>query len=63
MFDMNMEKKMLYFVSVDNIIYEREMDIPITNDVKVVIVRASGTVSGICFFLKFIISISCHYNS
>ena len=45
-FDVNMEKRIIYFVTEINTIYRRPIDLPIENDMREIIVEASGNISG-----------------
>jgi hypothetical protein len=49
MFDMDMEKRIFFFATESNTIYRRPIDLPIENDMKEVIVSASGNISGIIY--------------
>lgn len=46
MFDMDMADRMLYYVSADNTIYSRPIDLPMTDDATELIVEAAGDITG-----------------
>lgn len=41
-----MENRIIYFATVSNTIYKRPLDLPLENDVKELVVVASGNISG-----------------
>lgn len=49
MFGLNMANRVVYFVTADNTIYSRPIDVPIESDAKLLITRASGNISGLAF--------------
>ncbi|XP_053402379.1 prolow-density lipoprotein receptor-related protein 1-like [Mercenaria mercenaria] len=49
MFDMDMVNRVIFFATVDNTIYKRPIDLPIENDAKELIVKASGNISGLAY--------------
>ena len=61
MFDIDMANRILYYVSADNTIWKRLLDLPISDPAKERVVDANGQISGM-FLIILIVNSKWYYN-